>query len=86
MDNRAFKVPAAGLMTIDLNGFQGDWALGLFAADGSEIAVDDQDTPAPIDTPAHIAAKFKKAQSVTVRACNFSGGPTAKVTIKYVSK
>lgn len=86
MDNREYKVPAAGNMTIDLTGFQGDWALGLFDSDGGEIATDDQDTSAPIDTPAHIEARFKKATTVTVRACNFSGGPTANVKIKYVTK
>lgn len=86
MDNHTFKVPGAGFMTIDLTGFQGDWALGLFEADGTEIATDDQDATAPIDTPAHIEAKFKKAGKVTVRACNFAGGPTANVKIKYVTK
>src|SRR4051812_14528887 len=86
MDNHAFKVPGRGTITIDLNGFQGDWALGLFDSDGGEIATDDQGTTDPIDTPQHIEAKFKKAEAVTVRACNFSGGPTANVTIKFVTK
>jgi hypothetical protein len=86
MDNHPFKVPAAGNITIDLTGFQGDWALGLFDSNGDEIATDDQDVSAPIDTPAHIEARFKKAETVTVRACNFSGGPTANVKIKYVTK
>jgi hypothetical protein len=86
MDNHAVKIPYASTIVIDLNGFQGDWALGLFDADGEEIATDDQDITAPIDTPAHIEARFKKKTSVTIRACNFTGGPTANVTYKITAK
>jgi hypothetical protein len=86
MDNHVVAIPYASSLVIDLNNFQGDWALGLFDADGEEIATDDQDATAPIDTPAHIEAKFKKKTSVTIRACNFLGGPTATVTYKITAK
>ncbi len=86
MDNHDVVIPYASTLVIDLNGFQGDWALGLFDADGEEIATDDQDVTEAPDTPAHIEARFKKKTSVTIRACNFSGGPTANVTYKITAK
>jgi hypothetical protein len=85
MDNHKVTIPYASRLSIDLNGFQGDWALGLFTADGDEIATDDQGATDPIDTPAHIDAKFRKKTTVIIRACNFSGGPTANVTYKITA-
>ena len=86
MDNHTVKIPYPGTLAIDLNGFHGDWALGLFDANGDEIATDDQDVTESPETPAHIDAKFKKPTTVTIRACNFSGGPTANVTYKIMAK
>ncbi|MCW2570885.1 MAG: hypothetical protein JWO88_943 [Frankiales bacterium] len=79
-----FKAPFTGRLTVLMNGFQGDWDLGLFedgalAADSAQAATD------PIDTPEHVDGfKMKKGESVVIRSCNFSGGPTAHM--KYTFK
>jgi hypothetical protein len=81
-----FAIPYAGTITVDLNGFQGDWALALLDSKGEKIADHDNDVSESIDAPSKIVYKFKKKTTITVRACNFAGGPTANVSIVYVAK
>jgi hypothetical protein len=78
---KAFKVPAAGSIVIDLTNFQGDWALGLRNKAGKNLADSDNAVGTAIDTPEKIKYKFKGPQEVTIAACNFAGGPTG--TVKY---
>jgi len=80
--NEPFTVPFAGTLVIDMNGFQGDWDLALY--NGSQlVASSAQDLTADPQTPEKISVKLKKVgQKLSIRACNFAGGPTAKV--KYV--
>lgn len=81
-----FAIPYAGTLKVDLNGFQGDWALAILDAKGAKIADHDNGATEPIDTPSQITIKLKKKTTITVRACNFAGGPTATVTILYTAK
>ena len=74
-----FKVPAAGSLHIELTGYQVDWDLLLMDSDKSEIA--SSGSGGEMGGPEVIDAKFKKADTVTIVACNFSGGPTG--TVKY---
>jgi hypothetical protein len=79
-----FKAPFTGKLTVDMNGFTGDWDLGLFE-DGSLAADSAQDATADPQTPEHIEGfKLKKGEEVVIRSCNFSGGPTAHM--KYAFK
>jgi hypothetical protein len=79
-----FKAPFKGRLTVDQNGFQGDWDLAL-VQDGANSAESAQDATADPQTPEHIDGfKLKKGEEVVIRSCNFSGGPTANV--KYVFK
>ena len=81
-----FKAPFKGKLQVDLTGFQGDWDMAL-VEDGSNAAESAQDPTAQPDpqTPEHIEGfRVKKGEEVTIRTCNFSGGPTANV--KYVFK
>lgn len=80
--NEPFTVPFAGTLKIDMKGFQGDWDLALYS--GSQlVASSAQQLEEPIDRPETITVKLKKVgQKLQIRACNFSGGPTANV--KYV--
>jgi hypothetical protein len=78
------KAPFAGKLTVDMNGFTGDWDLGLFQ-DGSLAADSAQDVTADPQSPEHIEGfKLKKGEEVVIRSCNFSGGPTAHM--KYTLK
>ena len=81
-----FEMPWAGTLQVDLNGFQGDWALAILDSKGAKIADHDNDVSEPIDTPSKIVIKVKKKSSLTIRACNFAGGPTATVTILATPK
>jgi hypothetical protein len=80
-----FKAPFAGHLTVDLTGFVGDWDMAL-VQDGSNSAESAQDPtkqPNP-ETPEHIDGfKLKKGEEVTIRTCNFSGGPTANVKYTF---
>lgn len=79
-----FKAPFAGRLTVDMTGFQGDWDMAL-VQDGANSAESAQDATADPQTPEHIDGyKLKKGEEVTIRNCNFLGGPTANV--KYVFK
>jgi hypothetical protein len=81
---QSFKAPFGGKLTVDMNGFVGDWDLGLFE-DGALAASSAQDVTADPQTPEHIEGyKLKKGETVVIRSCNFSGGPTAHM--KYTFK
>ena len=81
-----FEMPWAGTLKVDLNKFQGDWALAILDSKGNKIADHDNDVSEPIDTPSTITLKVKKKSTLTIRACNFAGGPTAQVDIKATPK
>jgi hypothetical protein len=80
--NEPFTVPFKGTLVIDMKGFQGDWDLALYS--GSQLVAESaqalEDDP---QRPEKITVKLKKVgQKLTIRACNFAGGPTAN--LKYV--
>ena len=80
--NEPFTVPFPGVIKIDMTGFQGDWDLAVYAG-ASLLASSAQGLTDPINRPESITLKLKKkGQKIQIRACNFSGGPTANV--KYV--
>ena len=83
-----FTVPYAGMLTVKIHGFQGDWALGVLDSDGAMIASHDNDVTAgdAVDAPSEVQIKFKKKTTVTIRGCNFAGGPTATVDISLIPK
>ena len=80
--NEPFTVPFAGTLVVDMSGFQGDWDLALYSG-SSLVASSAQDVTADPQSPEKMTVKLKKVgQKLSIRACNFSGGPTANV--KYV--
>lgn len=81
-----FAVPFPGTLKVDLNGFQGDWALAILDDKGAKIADHDNDAGTALDEPSTITIKLKKKTTVTIRACNFAGGPTATVTALLTAK
>ena len=81
-----FTMPWAGTLKVDLNQFQGDWALAITDTKGNKLADHDNDVSEPIDTPSTITLKVKKKTDLIIRACNFAGGPTANVDILATAK
>jgi hypothetical protein len=82
-DTQTFKVPAAGLLHIELTDYQVDWDLLLMDSDKSELAGSGS---GGVNGPEVIDVKFKKPQTVSIVACNFSGGPTGKVSYTFTYK
>ena len=69
------KIPAAGKLKVDLTGFQGDWDLTV---EGKGSAILAQSAGFVEATTETVTVKFKKKTDITIVACNFAGGPTAK--------
>lgn len=83
----AFKIPAAGTLSIQVSGYNGDWDALLMDSDKSEIAGSGSGGYAPVaGGPENIEVRFKKAQTVTIVACNWAGGPTANVKATFTYK
>jgi hypothetical protein len=81
--DKDFKAPFAGRLTVDMSGFVGDWDMAL-VQDGANSAESAQDATADPQTPEHIEGyKLKKGEAVTIRSCNFLGGPTANVKFTF---
>ena len=86
-DEQPFTIPFPGTLKVDITGFQGDWAGAIVDTDGESIADNDQDVNQPIDTPVQMIVPFKKkGEKIFIRACNFSGGPTATVSYVFTPK
>ena len=80
-----FKAPFTGRLSAKQDQFQGDWDFA-FMQDGSNSAESAQDVTEAPDRPEEITGfKLKKGQTVTIRSCNFSGGPTAHVKYTFVA-
>lgn len=76
-----FKVPAAGKLQVDLSGFLGDWDMAITSG-GSELGVSQNIQPIGGDTE-NISLKFKKPTTITIAVCNYNGGPTGNVKLKF---
>lgn len=81
----AFKAPAIGKLSVVVSDFVGDWDVIILDPKGTEIGKGDlleQGTPAdPKTEPA--SAKIRKAGTYSIIACNWLGGPTAKVSYTF---
>lgn len=70
------KIPGPGTLTVALNNAL-DWSGDLRDASGDVLS--DSDGSSPTDAES-LFAKFKKAQTVTIGACNLEGEPSITVT------
>lgn len=69
------KLPAAGKFKVELTGFLGDWDLAVEGKGGAVLGASTGFVDATTET---IQIKVKKAMDVTIVACNYAGGPTAR--------
>lgn len=84
------KVAGPGTLSVKMSGFYGDWDMVLLSSTGSVLAtgagtnVDGTNsTPvAPVDET--MKYKSKKAQTLTLVVCNFSGSHESTTTYTYV--
>jgi hypothetical protein len=81
-DAHQFKIPAAGSLHVDVSNFHGDWDLLIMDSDKSEIGGSGNDP----ETAESTDVTFRKAQTVTIVACNFAGTPTADVAAVFTFK
>lgn len=79
-----FKAPYAGRLTVKQDGFQGDWDMAL-RQDGGNAAESAQDaTDTNVSRPETVEGyKLKKGETITIRSCNWAGGPTAHVAYTF---
>jgi hypothetical protein len=81
-----FKVPAAGKLTATMSDFQGDWDLYIFNKGGSELASSHADNVQGGVVGEKLVVTIPVKQTISIVACNWSGGPTATVAYKFVTK
>jgi hypothetical protein len=82
-----FKIPAAGTLHVEVSGYNGDWDALLMDAEKSELTSSGAGGYPPVNGgPEVMDIKFKKAETVTIVACNWAGGPTATVKATFTYK
>lgn len=82
-DAHPLAIPGKGTLHVDLTNFVGDWDLLLVDSE-KEMLAESGNTP-PADSEA-ADVSFKKAQKITIIACNWSGGPTGDVKFVFTPK
>lgn len=80
----SIKVPAAGRFTAELGGFLGDWDFYLKANGGVLSSSTSGGIGGAEDSKEIVTAKIKKAGTIDIVSCNWSGGPTGAVTWSFV--
>jgi type 1 fimbria pilin len=86
MDVETIKVTGPGLLSVEVTGFSGDWDTSVYNAAGSQLTEGGGTGTPPADPTATglkevLKYKNKKAQTLSLRVCNFLGSPNA--TVKY---
>ena len=79
----AFRVPAAGTLVVTATEYGPDWDLLLLDSKDEEIG---SAGSAEDFQPETMSVRFKKAQDVTIVACNWAGTPTAKISYTFTYK
>ena len=83
-----FKAPALGKLNLKLTDFQGDWDALFMDSKNSELGaggspgINTPQDPKAGDENATIRVK-KAGTTYKVVACNWAGGPTAKLTLTF---
>lgn len=86
-DFEDIKVTGPGLLSVKVTGFSGDWDMSVWNKAGAQLTEGGGTTTpetftntAPTET---LKYKSKKAQTLTLRVCNFLGSPNASVSYTY---
>jgi len=87
LDIKTIKVTGPGKLKVTITGFTGDWDTSVYGAAGALSEGGPTTTPDNFSTPAgeiteELTYKSKKAQTLSLRVCNFAG--TQQAHVKYV--
>ncbi len=88
---KSIKTVGAGVLSVEMTGFFGDWDITILDKAGAVIAAGDNAAAfgtamSTGDIVERALVKFKKAQEIRIAVCNFGGGPTANVKFTYTYK
>ena len=90
MTTKTIKTTGAGVLNVELTGFNGDWDITVKNDQGAAVA-----TGGPTTTPTALAEtgvteklvlKTKKGMTLNISVCNFLGGPTANAKYTFTYK
>jgi hypothetical protein len=87
VDNHPLSIPGPGTLSVVLDSpdptgtGSTDWDLEILDADGTVNSGSEGGT-----SHEEAAAKYKKAQQVTIQVCNLAGGPNGTVTYAFTPK
>lgn len=84
LHTQSVKVPSAGRFTAELSGFLGDWDLYLKSSGADLSASTSGGLGGAEDAKELVTAKIRKAGTIDIVSCNWSGGPTGNVTWSFV--
>ena len=70
-----FKAPAAGKLSVKIDGFVGDWSLQIRDGKDKVLGGDDQNPPATESTSVKIKAKGE----IRIQPCNMGGTPMGAI-------
>ena len=73
-------LPSAGTLKVELVEQTLDWAIAVRNSKGQKLGSADGGTP---EVKEKMSVKIKTKGSYTIDACNFAGGPTAKVKYTF---
>ena len=86
-DLETIKVTGPGVLTVKVTEFSGDWDMAVLNSAGAVVSEGGGTvTPNTSVDPMTETLKYKskKAQTLTLKICNFLGTPTATVNYTYV--
>ena len=82
-DQKEFKAPAAGSISVTVKDYTGDWDLLLEDADDVELTASGS---SDLGAPEQTFTKLKKGQVIHIVACNWAGTSTATVSYTFTYK
>lgn len=81
------KVTGPGMLTVKVTKFTGDWDMAVWNSSGASVS-EGSGTSTPNTSTDEMTEtlkyKSKKAQTLSLRVCNFLGSQSATVTYTYV--
>jgi hypothetical protein len=85
---QSFKAPVTGKLTVEIEGFTGDWDLYLMDSKGTVLTRSDGEQVGPTMAPAaeKVVWKLRRGQKVDIAPCNWAGEPEVEVHYMFVGR
>ncbi len=78
-----FTTPGKGVLDVSMDQFVGDWDLYVKDADGNTIGSSSGFVEATVE---RVVIPLGAKEDIAIESCNFAGGPTAHLLLKYTYK